>query len=69
MGEVVSLEAYRVGATLRRAAERAPSHPSLKWEAGDGLAHRRASEGLAACGLAIDGIALPGTGLCPECYQ
>lgn len=69
MGDVVSLEAYRVGATLRRAAERAPSHPALRWEAGDGLAHRRARDGRTGCGLTVDGVALAGTGLCPECFE
>lgn len=70
MGQVVSLDAHRAAATLRRAATLAPSHPSLRWEAGDGLAHRRRQvDGLSLCGVALTGVALAGTGLCPECYQ
>ena len=68
MSNVVSLDAHRASAVLRRAAERAPRHPALRWEGGDGLAHTRREDGLAGCGLTIEGVALPGTGLCPECF-
>ena len=69
MGTVVRLDAFRAGSTLRRAAERAPSHPALRWLGGDGLAHSRGSDGDALCGLEVEGVALPGTGLCPECFR
>lgn len=79
MGEVVSLavERERRSAVLRVAAERAASHPALRWLAGSDTsrAHLRVPEvrpGQPArprCGaegrLTVAGRSVP---LCPECY-
>lgn len=73
MGEVVSLDAYRASAVLRRAAALSPDHPSLhglRWASpGNPLGHRRVADGIATCGADIFGLAPGSVPLCPECFE
>jgi hypothetical protein len=55
---------------MRAAAERAVTHPALRWTAGDDdpTAHRRGRDG-AACGApGVLRLADADAHLCPDCY-